>query len=691
MDQRVANEFKRLGIIHEMKLTHSSKSQSTSTPTEALPNEGTPPWPVEVDLSGWYSTQREGVDNLLDEVNDLSYWKFERFKDETTCYVHYQNNERLTYAARAITTVQGTISSVLECLRSYENEKYRIFLQSMYSKNYLDAQVVYKHATTESLGPIASKLSQESIALKWLALSSGKRLSRGKEMLVREYCALYQDHPRYGPVGICRFESYDGPGAKYGFRCKPDTYNLTVFEPSSYIIRHAPQEGSVQVILTLAVRTAHGEDNVSSGVKLLATRMAHNLSHLKHTMQQIILQPGLMVNNVVWVKDGDRSTCTTCQQSFSMLRRRHHCRFCGEVVCGSCTEYKYVCQTKVRICTTCLRNSLKASSNQDACGVLEDPRTMTSLVDKHCHSCSSNEDDNDGDCVDREFPSKTSKSNEMESSKVGALNSFLQQKSLKHSYSSIRTTASSEQSTYGSDWELVAALASPSRKTEQTPESGLFGASSQFSSTCTNIDKKPPVSSDMTQPQILHYLNEDFDQICMLAMETINCPIAGIRTRDFELVKYHDGAIRPSTRLPRSLPTFRRLAQRGKPCIVLNAANDPRIFEKKRISAKLQFFIGIPLVVKGHIIGDLCVGDINARQSLEQHQIDVLVVLGETVARYMGSEEFQSQLDVIKTQRRSTTSTTLVASRMGSQLSSRFIPETDRMLYSTISVKEVAF
>lgn len=678
----MAHEFKRLGMIHETKLTHLTKSGSSlskvaSTSTESLPTQygnSAPPWPPEADLESWYSSHRNGVDELLDKTNDITFWKFEREKDDTTCYVHCQNNERLTYAARAITTIEGSISSVLECLRSYETEKYRMMLQSMYPKNYLDAEVVYKHSIIDSQGQFAPKLTNESITLKWMALSSGKRLSRGKEMLLREYCAIYEGHPRYGQVGICRFESYDGPGAMYSYRCKPDTYNLTVFEPSSYIIRHAPQKGFVQVVLTLALRTARGEDNVSSGVKLLATRMAHNLHYLKPTMQQIVLQPKLMVKNVVWVKDGDRSTCTACQQAFSMLRRRHHCRFCGEVVCGSCTEFKYVCNIKVRICTTCLRKSLKASPSQDAFLVPEDTHTTTSHIDQQCGSCSSDEEDKDGDCVDPIFASHSSKLNEMESSKLCALNSYLQHTSLKQSCSSIRTTASSEQSTYGSDWELVSALASPS--------SG---------NCCRNVDKKPLMFFEMTQPEILHYLNEDFDQICMLAMETIECPIAGIRTKEFELVKYHDDASRLSARLPKSLPTFRRLAQRGKPCIVLNAANDARIMEGKRNSAKLQFFIGIPLVVKGHIVGDLCVGDIHARQNLNQNQIEVLVVLGETVARYMRSEEFQSQLDHIKAQRRATASTNLMASRMGSQSSSRFSPETDHLLYSTIPAKEVAF
>ena len=51
----------------------------------------------------------------------------------------------------------------------------------------------------------------------------------------------------------------------------------------------------------------------------------------------------------------------------------------------------------------------------------------------------------------------------------------------------------------------------------------------------------------------IHYFNEDMEEICMLAMETLACPMAGIRTEDFELVRYYDG--KPAPGLPRSLPT----------------------------------------------------------------------------------------------------------------------------------------
>lgn len=49
----------------------------------------------------------------------------------------------------------------------------------------------------------------------------------------------------------------------------------------------------------------------------------------------------LVVHNYsapVWVPDFKALSCMRCQQTFTILRRRHHCRLCGSVVCATCSE-----------------------------------------------------------------------------------------------------------------------------------------------------------------------------------------------------------------------------------------------------------------------------------------------------------------------------------------------------------------
>lgn len=42
-----------------------------------------------------------------------------------------------------------------------------------------------------------------------------------------------------------------------------------------------------------------------------------------------------------WVKDNLSDVCQLCLDSFTMTRRRHHCRRCGSLVCGACSTKKF--------------------------------------------------------------------------------------------------------------------------------------------------------------------------------------------------------------------------------------------------------------------------------------------------------------------------------------------------------------
>ncbi|KAF4140783.1 GAF domain-containing protein [Phytophthora infestans] len=79
----------------------------------------------------------------------------------------------------------------------------------------------------------------------------------------------------------------------------------------------------------------------------------------------------LMVSNLLltdsWVNDELRTHCSACFMQFLPFRRRHHCRTCGEVVCGGCSSQRAIrltdmnveCET--RVCTFCIIRAADAS------------------------------------------------------------------------------------------------------------------------------------------------------------------------------------------------------------------------------------------------------------------------------------------------------------------------------------------
>jgi hypothetical protein len=41
-----------------------------------------------------------------------------------------------------------------------------------------------------------------------------------------------------------------------------------------------------------------------------------------------------------WAPDESSPSCMRCSAAFSAVRRRHHCRWCGCLLCGACSQAK---------------------------------------------------------------------------------------------------------------------------------------------------------------------------------------------------------------------------------------------------------------------------------------------------------------------------------------------------------------
>jgi len=67
-----------------------------------------------------------------------------------------------------------------------------------------------------------------------------------------------------------------------------------------------------------------------------------------------------------WVPNDCAAVCACCASKFKLVRRRHHCRACGDVFCGACSRERMALpnlgyDSPVRICTAC-RESASAAS-----------------------------------------------------------------------------------------------------------------------------------------------------------------------------------------------------------------------------------------------------------------------------------------------------------------------------------------
>ncbi|NWX30127.1 ZFY16 protein, partial [Notiomystis cincta] len=66
--------------------------------------------------------------------------------------------------------------------------------------------------------------------------------------------------------------------------------------------------------------------------------------------------PALSWKQPLWVPDSEAPNCMSCQAKFTFTKRRHHCRACGKVFCGSCCKRKCKLQymeKEARVCNGC--------------------------------------------------------------------------------------------------------------------------------------------------------------------------------------------------------------------------------------------------------------------------------------------------------------------------------------------------
>lgn len=101
-------------------------------------------------------------------------------------------------------------------------------------------------------------------------------------------------------------------------------------EPSSHVIPSA--QGAVAEVSALPVRNNHG------------IVVPDEVFQLGYSPPQ-------------WVPDRAVNRCVGCHCKFTLVKRRHHCRACGEVFCSSCCNLKFNLQyledKLARVCQTC--------------------------------------------------------------------------------------------------------------------------------------------------------------------------------------------------------------------------------------------------------------------------------------------------------------------------------------------------
>lgn len=124
------------------------------------------------------------------------------------------------------------------------------------------------------------------------------------------------------------------------------------------------------------------------------------MAHINKCIEDLLRKSGkkaVEVHAAVWVPDSEAAVCMHCKKNqFTVLNRRHHCRKCGAVVCGPCSNKRFLLPNQsskpLRVCLTCYDSLSRAKAQQHT---LDNSFNKTDSKERSGSADSSGEEDSD--------------------------------------------------------------------------------------------------------------------------------------------------------------------------------------------------------------------------------------------------------------------------------------------------------
>lgn len=347
----------------------------------------------------------------------------------------------------------------------------------------------------------------------------------------------------------------------------------------------------------------------SKHAKLISSIMLSCLNKLQSIVEDLRLSNQIYIHRSTWVKDSERSSCHLCMRNFYALRRKHHCRKCGEVICSDCSlvenvDLPVIGYSKLRLCKVCCIKAkstpLKKAEKSNVFDNLVRARSLSNVNSSSAFARGSYVD-HGNNCTPAMKDLPSFETSEHSSSFSSNNNEFeLTQDALEaHS----RAGSSSNQS---------------SRSGLPHPEDYDDFIDGRYLKTQLNA-----MHEQRQQKGGAAANSNMFDLLCELACQTLNCPIASVSILDQE----GDGRQRirsaagldDNPALDEELQLFIEKIMGSAPSIVLDANMDKQVQQifRGRAAPSIRFFAGCPTYSRtGKKLGYVCVADTTKRDTL---------------------------------------------------------------------------
>ncbi|XP_061621670.1 FYVE, RhoGEF and PH domain-containing protein 1 isoform X2 [Phyllopteryx taeniolatus] len=155
---------------------------------------------------------------------------------------------------------------------------------------------------------------------------------------------------------------------KYGVRARIDVDGMELKETSSAAVPRTFLVSGKQRSLELQARTEEEKKDWIQAIQATIQRHEHSMETFRHLTCSLRDDESTPPHSPSCAELGKRAPtpirekevtlCMKCQEAFNALtRRRHHCKACGHVVCGKCSEFRarlsYDNNRTNRVCVDC--------------------------------------------------------------------------------------------------------------------------------------------------------------------------------------------------------------------------------------------------------------------------------------------------------------------------------------------------
>uniref|UniRef100_A0A3Q2YXV2 FYVE, RhoGEF and PH domain containing 1 n=1 Tax=Hippocampus comes TaxID=109280 RepID=A0A3Q2YXV2_HIPCM len=153
-------------------------------------------------------------------------------------------------------------------------------------------------------------------------------------------------------------------GQKYGVRARIDVDGMELKEMSSAAVPRTFLVSGKQRSLELQARTEDEKRDWIQAIQATIQRHEHTMETFRHLTCSLRDDESTPPHSPLGkraptpIREKEVTLCMKCQEAFNALtKRRHHCKACGHVVCGKCSEFRarlsYDNNRTNRVCVDC--------------------------------------------------------------------------------------------------------------------------------------------------------------------------------------------------------------------------------------------------------------------------------------------------------------------------------------------------